>query len=129
MSDKSPPDQSPSDQPPVDQPPRDAKDDLEAALQEAAQRQYLFRLYVAGDSTKSANAIHNLRELCEKHLKNRYQIEVIDINKQPELAMKEQIVAVPTLVKYLPLPLRRMIGDLSKPDRVVVGLDLLDLEK
>jgi circadian clock protein KaiB len=85
---------------------------------------YVLRLYVAGNNPMSSQAIMNIREICEQRLKGRYQLEVIDIYQQTALAKGEQIIAVPTLIKYLPLPLKRIIGDLSKTDRVIFGLDL-----
>jgi circadian clock protein KaiB len=86
---------------------------------------YVLRLYVSGATPRSAEAIANLSEICEERLKGRYDLQVIDIYQQPELASERQIVAVPTLIKQLPLPLRRLVGDLSKEERVLVGLDLL----
>ena len=86
---------------------------------------YVFRLYVTGKTPNSMRAIANLKEVCEEHLPGRYDLQVIDIYQQPELAERDQIVAVPTLIKQLPAPLRRMIGDLSDRERVVVRLDLL----
>jgi circadian clock protein KaiB len=82
------------------------------------------RLYVAGQTPKSIRAFANLKVLCEKHLKNRYQLEVIDLLEHPHLARGDQIVAIPTLVVKLPPPVRRIIGDLSNADRVLVGLAL-----
>ncbi len=82
------------------------------------------RLYVAGQSPKSMRAFANLRALCEEHLAGRYEIEVIDLVEQPALARTDDILAVPTLVRRLPPPLRRIIGDLSDTDRVMVGLRL-----
>lgn len=82
------------------------------------------RLYVAGQTPKSIRAFANLKVLCEKHLKGRYQIEVIDLRENPQLARDNQIVAIPTLVRRLPLPLRTIIGDLSNNVRLLVGLDL-----
>ncbi len=82
------------------------------------------RLYVAGQTPKSIRAIANLKLLCEERLKGRYRIELIDLLKHPQLASGEQIVAVPTLVRKLPLPLRTVIGDLSNTLQVLVGLDL-----
>jgi len=82
------------------------------------------RLYVAGQSPKSLAALANLRALCEEHLAGQYEIEVIDLLEQPQLAAGDQIVAVPTLVRKLPEPVRKIIGDLSNTDRVLVGLDL-----
>ncbi len=85
---------------------------------------YILRLYIAGNTPQSARAVKNIREICETRLKGRYQLEVIDIYQQPSLARGEQIIAVPTLVKYLPLPLKRIIGDLTRTERVIFGLDL-----
>jgi circadian clock protein KaiB len=82
------------------------------------------RLYVAGQSPKSIRAFANLKVLCEEHLKGRYQIEVVDLRKHPQLARGDQIVAVPTLVRRLPQPVRTIIGDLSDSVRLLVGLDL-----
>ena len=88
------------------------------------QAKYVLRLYVSGSTSKSALAIENIKRICEQHLKNRYDLEVIDIYQLPGLAREEQIVAVPTLIKRFPLPLRRLIGDLSNPKKVLLGLDL-----
>jgi circadian clock protein KaiB len=85
------------------------------------------RLYVAGQSPKSIRAFTNLKRLCEEHLAGRYQIEVIDLLKHPQLAAGDQIVAVPTLVRKLPEPIKKIIGDLSHDDRTLVGLDLRPL--
>ena len=82
------------------------------------------RLYVAGQTPKSIRALANLKALCEEHLKGRYQIEVIDLRENPQLARGDQIVAIPTLVRRLPLPLRTIIGDLSDSVQLLVGLDL-----
>ena len=82
------------------------------------------RLYVAGQTPKSIRAISNLKVLCEEHLKGRYQIEVIDLMENPQLARGDQIVAIPTLVRRLPRPLRTIIGDMSDSVRLLVGLDL-----
>ncbi len=82
------------------------------------------RLYVAGQTPKSARAFANLKVLCEEHLKGRYQIEVIDLRKHPQLARGDQIIAIPTLVRRLPRPLRTTVGDLSNSARLLVGLDL-----
>lgn len=85
---------------------------------------YNLRLYVAGQTPKSMTAIANLRKLCEKHLPGRYNIEVIDLMKDPALAQRDQIVAIPTLIRQLPEPLKRVIGDLSNAEKVLVGLDI-----
>lgn len=82
------------------------------------------RLYVAGHTTNSRAALANLEQLCEEHLAGRYSIEVVDLLRQPQLARGDQILAVPTLVRRLPPPLKKIIGDLSNHDRVLVGLDL-----
>lgn len=85
---------------------------------------YVFRLYVTGMTPKSTRAIANVRKLCEKHLADRYKLKVIDIYQQPALARKAQIIATPTLVRDQPLPLRRLIGDMSDEERFLVGIDL-----
>ncbi len=85
---------------------------------------YVLRLYVSGSTLKSAMAVENIKRICEQHLKNRYELEVIDIYQQPNLAREEQIVAVPTLIKRLPSPLRRLVGDMSNLKKVLFGLDL-----
>jgi circadian clock protein KaiB len=85
---------------------------------------YGLRLYVAGMTPRSARALANIKEICEEHLKGIYALQVIDIYQQPVLAQGDQIIAVPTLLKRLPLPLRRLIGDLSDRERVLIGLDL-----
>ena len=86
--------------------------------------QYNLRLYVAGQTPKSVTALANLKNICETHLAGRYRIEVVDLLENPQLAAGDQILAVPTLVRRLPEPLKRIIGDLSNRERVLVGLDL-----
>jgi circadian clock protein KaiB len=86
--------------------------------------EWILRLYVAGQSARSTAALRNLEAICEEHLAGRYRIEVIDLIKHPQLARGDQIVAVPTLVRHLPPPMKKIIGDLSNEDRVLVGLDL-----
>jgi len=86
---------------------------------------FLLRLYVAGQTGKSIAAFANLKRICEEQLKGRYEIEVIDLLENPSLAMEDQIVAIPTLVRKLPPPIRKIIGDLSDTERVLVGLDML----
>jgi len=85
---------------------------------------YVLRLYVAGQTPRSQLAIKNLKAICEQYLSDHYQLEVIDLYQQPQLAEGDQIVAVPTLIKSLPEPMRRIIGDLSNTEKVIVGLDL-----
>jgi circadian clock protein KaiB len=98
--------------------------EAEAALEDRAQEKYILRLYVAGMTPNSLRAIDNLKKICEEHLIGRYELEVIDLYQQPVLAIGEQIIAAPTLIKKLPLPLRKVIGDMTNVDRVLVGLDL-----
>lgn len=85
---------------------------------------YQLRLYVAGQTSRSTMALENLKRICETHLKGQYDIEVVDLLKNPTLARGDQILAIPTLVRKLPEPVRKIIGDLSKEERVLVGLDL-----
>src|SRR5687767_11153195 len=85
---------------------------------------YHLRLYVAGQTPKSVVALRNLRQICEEHLEGRYEIEIIDLLVSPQLASGDQILAVPTLVRRLPEPIKKIIGDLSNKERVLVGLDL-----
>jgi circadian clock protein KaiB len=86
---------------------------------------FTLRLYVAGTTPQSVSAVQAARQFCEDHLGGRYELEVIDIYQRPLLARDEQIIAVPTLVRHLPPPLRKLVGDLSNSERVLVGLDLL----
>lgn len=106
---------------------RSFSDQFEAfnrALEKADQEEYLLRLYITGATPKSLRAIENLKAICETHLKGRYTLEVIDVYQQPVLAKGEQIVAAPTLIKFLPAPLRKFIGTMADSDRVLLGLDL-----
>ncbi len=89
---------------------------------------YTLRLYVAGQTPKSVAAFTNLKKICEEHLAGRYKIEVVDLLENPKLARGDQILAIPTLVKKLPEPVRKIIGDLSNTERVLIGLDLLPRE-
>jgi circadian clock protein KaiB len=102
---------------------KDARE-AEAALEKRAQEKYILRLYVAGLTPNSLRAIDNIKKICEEHLQGRYELQVIDLYQQPVLAQGEQIIAAPTLIKKLPLPLRKVIGDMTNVDRVLVGLDL-----
>jgi len=97
---------------------------FEKTLKRSKDKEYVLRLYVAGATPRSTEAIVNIKKICEEHLKGRYELEVIDIYQQPVLAKGEQIIAAPTLVKKLPLPLRRFIGSMYDVDRILVGLDL-----
>ena len=89
-------------------------------------RKYVLRLYVAGMTRRSKQAIENITRICEQELKGRYDLEIIDIYQQPSLAAGEQIIAAPTLIKELPLPLRKFIGSLVDREKILVGLDLRD---
>ncbi|HEY3296320.1 MAG TPA: circadian clock KaiB family protein [bacterium] len=99
---------------------------FEAALKKSTREgeSYVLRLYVAGTTPRSTSAIRNIKDICEAHLKGRYDLEVIDIYQQPVLAKGEQIIAAPTLIKQLPMPLRKFIGDMSDTEKILVGLDL-----
>ncbi len=86
--------------------------------------QYVLKLYITGHTPKSDQAIANLKSLCEKELKDQYELDIIDVLENPQLAEDEKILATPTLIRELPPPLRRIIGDLSNTDKVLLGLDL-----
>ncbi len=88
-------------------------------------KKWNLRLYVAGQTPKSIVALANLKRICDEHMNGQYKIEIIDLMENPQLAQKDQIVAIPTLVRELPAPLKRIIGDLSNTDRVLVGLDVV----
>lgn len=88
------------------------------------EKEYQLRLYVAGETPKSLLALKNLKKYCEEHIKDKYCIEVIDLIENPQLAEGDQILAIPTLVRRFPAPIRKIIGDLSNEDKVLVGLDL-----
>jgi circadian clock protein KaiB len=88
-------------------------------------KKYVLRLYIAGTTPRSSRAVMNIKEICERSLSSRYDLEVIDIYQQPKLAKGQQIIAAPTLVKELPLPLRKFIGDLSNTEKILIGLDLM----
>jgi len=102
--------------------------EYETAIERAGSERYELRLYIAGTTPASGKAVENLRAICEAHLSGRYELTVIDVFQQPGLARNEQIIAVPTLIKRLPAPLRRIVGDLSNEHRVLVGLDLKSKE-
>lgn len=97
------------------------------AASSSADKIYRLRLYVAGQTPKSMQAFRNLKQICEEHLQGRYEIDVIDLLENPQLASGDQILALPTLVRRLPEPIKKIIGDLSNKERVLVGLDLQEL--
>jgi circadian clock protein KaiB len=98
--------------------------DAMGAAAARANAHYVLRLYITGTTSQSTRAILNIRKICEEHLEGRYELEVVDISQHPTLAIGEQIIAAPTLIKELPLPLRRFIGDMSQTERILLGLDL-----
>lgn len=98
--------------------------EFERLVAELAVPKYLFRLYVSGSSSRSATAIANVRRICEQYLPNHYELEVIDVYQQPEETRAAQVIVVPTLIKELPLPVQKFVGDMSKPEKIVVGLRL-----
>jgi circadian clock protein KaiB len=98
--------------------------DFEETLQGGRRKHYVLLLYIAGMTPRSRSSIENIKQICEEHLKGVYTLEVIDIYQQPERAKEAQILAAPTLIKRLPLPLRKLIGDMSNKERVFIGLDL-----
>lgn len=102
---------------------------FEKAAADRLRETYVLRLYVAGINRRSEAAIRNVKALCEEHLQGRYELEVVDIYQQPTLAKGEQIIAAPTLIKALPDPLRRFIGDMANKERMLVGLDLKPRKK
>ena len=104
--------------------PRPLHATLERADTPSGER-YILRLYVTGMTARSSRAVSNLRAICDEYLKGQYDLEVIDIYQQPVLTKGEQIIAAPTLIKKLPLPMRRIIGDMSNRERVLLGLDLI----
>jgi circadian clock protein KaiB len=101
-----------------------ATDAFEQALEKGDPSKYILRLYVTGATPQSIKAITNLKKICEEHLEDRYTLEIIDIYQQPHLAEGDQIIAAPTLIKKLPFPLKKLIGDMSDTERVLLGLDL-----
>ncbi len=106
--------------------PVDSTKEFEAAMAAKAKEKYVLRLYVTGMTPKSISAIENVRRLCDQYLPNRYELDIVDIYQQPTIARDEQLIAAPTLVKKLPLPLRRFIGDMSHKEKILVGLDIVN---
>jgi circadian clock protein KaiB len=107
-----------------DKKPSDSLESIKHSQDDQPQKAYVLRLYVAGTTPASVRAVANIKRICEEHLQGRYELEVIDLYQQPTLAKGEQIIAAPTLIKKLPLPLRRVIGDMSVTERVLVGIDI-----
>lgn len=112
---------------------KDSASEFEKAIAKKARAdnkaKYVLRLYVAGMTSKSRDAIENITRICEQNLKGRYDLEVIDVYQQPDLAKTEQIVAAPTLIKKLPLPLRRYIGNLAEKEKILLSLNIVPKKK
>jgi circadian clock protein KaiB len=109
--------------------PKDVIKRFEKAAQESSKMFYVLRLFVTGMTPRSQDAIENVRALCEEHLKGRYQLNVVDIRQHPLSASENQIIAAPTLIKKLPLPLRKFVGDMTKTEKILAGLDIKVVEK
>jgi circadian clock protein KaiB len=104
--------------------PKGSTEAMEKALDRQAKEKYVLKLYITGMTARSQEALRNIKKIMHENFGDNYELEVIDIYQQPTLAKDDQIIAVPTLIKKLPAPLRRLIGDLSQEDRIILGLDL-----
>jgi circadian clock protein KaiB len=102
----------------------ESTEEFEKLLVDLKKKNYVLRLYITGTTPQSMRAIANVRKILDEHLRGYYKLEVIDLYQQPQLAKREQIIAAPTLIKQLPLPVRRVLGDMSRTERVLVGLGL-----
>ncbi|MBE9228306.1 thiol-disulfide isomerase [Phormidium sp. LEGE 05292] len=107
---------------------QDIIDSLEQAINQQDRRYYVLRLYIAGTTPQSIQALQNLTKICEEYLKERYELEVIDIYQNPAMAVPGNIFAIPTLIKQLPPPLQILIGNLSNTEKVLVGLDICSIQ-
>lgn len=103
-------------------------DDFELKISKRQKDKYILRLYITGSTIRSVLAITNLKKICNEYLEGRYELEVIDLYQHPSLAKGEQIIAAPTLIKKLPLPFRRIIGDMSDKEKVLLGLDMKEVK-
>jgi len=103
---------------------KSAREEFDETLADKSHNKYMLSLYITGSTSRSVLAISNLKKICEEYLEGKYELEVIDLYKNPLLAKEEQIIAAPTLIKKLPLPFRRIIGDMSNEEKVLLGLDL-----
>ncbi|MBU1369998.1 MAG: circadian clock KaiB family protein [Bacteroidetes bacterium] len=103
-------------------------DDLDLRVSNQGKDKYILRLYITGSTNRSVSALTNLKMICKEYLEGRYELEVIDLYQHPSLAKGEQIIAAPTLIKKLPLPFRRIIGDMSDKEKVLLGLDLKEVK-
>ena len=107
---------------------KSAAEEFDLTIADLSKDKYLLRLYITGSTSRSILAITNLKKICEEYLEGRYELEVIDLYQEPSLAIGDQIIAAPTLIKKLPLPFRRIIGDMSDKEKVLFGLDLKDMK-
>jgi circadian clock protein KaiB len=103
----------------------DATADFEHALEKKKTEQYVLRLYIAGNNFRSQTAVENVKKICEEYLQGRYELEVIDIYQDQSKNLVDLVLAAPTLIKKLPLPLRRLIGDMTRKEKVLIGLDII----
>jgi circadian clock protein KaiB len=99
-------------------------EEFEDSLRKADKEIYVLKLYITGMTPNSKRAVENVKNICEEYLKGRYELEIVDIYQQPDLAQGEQIIAVPTLIKELPIPFRKLIGDMSNKEKILIGLNL-----
>jgi len=104
-------------------------DDFDLTIAKLDKEKYILRLYITGSTSRSNLAITNLKKICEEYIEGRYELEVIDLYQHPSLAKGDQIIAAPTLIKKLPLPFRRIIGDMSNKEKVLLGLDLKEVKQ
>jgi circadian clock protein KaiB len=104
-------------------------EEFDSTISDLNKDKYLLRLYITGSTSRSILALTNLKKICEENLEGRYELEVIDLYQKPSLAKGDQIIAAPTLIKQLPLPFRRIIGDMSDKEKVLFGLDLKDMKE
>lgn len=103
---------------------KSSTEEFDQSISASGKNKYILRLYITGSTVRSLNAITNLKKICEEYLDGKYELEIIDLYQKPNLAQGEQIIAAPTLIKKLPLPFRRIIGDMSNKEKVLLGLDL-----
>lgn len=108
---------------------KNSTEEFELTISKLNKSRYILRLYITGTTIRSVKALTNIKKICEEYLEGRYELEVIDLYQKPFLAKGEQIIAAPTLIKQLPLPLRRIIGDMSNKEKVLLGLDLREVNE
>lgn len=108
---------------------KNSTEEFELTISKLNKSRYILRLYITGTTIRSVKALTNIKKICEEYLEGRYELQVIDLYQKPYLAKGEQIIAAPTLIKQLPLPLRRIIGDMSNKEKVLLGLDLREVNE